>query len=362
MREFLRAHRLGAPRGDVPQPRLLRNRPARLDHADLPLDFVFERVRQIAERIQVLHFGLRPEFRRAAQPHAHVGIAAQRAFLHVAVAHFRVFEDLLQRVEVRVGLGGRAQVRLGNDFDQRHAAAVEIDVAPAVGVGKALVEALARVVFHVQARDADALLLALDFDLDPARERQRQLVHRNLVALGQIGIEIVLARKARARLNRAVDRQRRAQRQLQRPLVQHRQRPRQPQAHGTRIRIRRGAEFRRAAAKRLRHRVELRVHLEPDHSLVARHHLRRHLRRILCSLAHDKRTIIALAAAATFGSRSGAQWEGRDKMLAATSPPGVNHCNCWAGALIRSCDEPSPLMALRDALPVPTFVEWTAFV
>ena len=307
MREFLRAHRLGAPRGDVPQARFLRDRAARFDRADLPLDFVFERVRQIAERIQILHFGLRPEFRRAAQPHAHVGVAAQRAFLHVAVAHFRVFEDLLQRVEVRVGLGGRAQVRLGNDFDQRDAAAVEIDVAPAVGIGKAFVQALARVVFHVQPRDADALFLALDFDLDPARQRQRQLVHRNLVALRQIGIKVVLARKARARLNRAVDRQRRAQRQLQRPLVQHRQRPRQPQAHGTRIRIRRRAEFRRAAAKRLRQRVELRVHLEPDHSFVARHHLGRHAGHILCSLAHNKRTIIALAATRASAGCNGAR-------------------------------------------------------
>ena len=130
-------------------------------HADLPLDFIFQRVRQIAERIQILHFRLGAEFRRAAQPHADVRVAAQRPFLHVAVAHFRVFQHLLQRVQIRVRFGGRAQVRLGHDFDQRHAAAVEIDVAPLVRIRETFVQALARIVFHVQTRDADALLVAV---------------------------------------------------------------------------------------------------------------------------------------------------------------------------------------------------------
>jgi hypothetical protein len=54
VREFFRAHRLGAARvADVVKPRLLRNLSARFEHADLPLDFMFERALQEAERVQV---------------------------------------------------------------------------------------------------------------------------------------------------------------------------------------------------------------------------------------------------------------------------------------------------------------------
>src|SRR4029077_2838423 len=120
------------------------------------------------------------------------------------------------------GLGGSAQVRLGNNFDQRNSAAVEIDVAPAVGIRKTFVETLARVIFHVQAGDADGLFLAADFNFERAQGGQRQLVHRDLIALGQIGIEIVFARKSRAGLNFAPDRKRRSQSQLQRALVEDR--------------------------------------------------------------------------------------------------------------------------------------------
>ncbi len=63
VREFLRAHRLRAACRHVPEPRFLRHRAAGFQHADLPLDFVFQRMRQIAERVQVLHFRLRAEFR-----------------------------------------------------------------------------------------------------------------------------------------------------------------------------------------------------------------------------------------------------------------------------------------------------------
>ena len=145
------------PAATFHKPRFLHDLAARFEHADLALDFVLQRVRKIAERIQVLHFRFGAEFRRAAQPHAYVRVATQRTFFHVAVAHFGVFQNLLQRVQIRIGLGGRAQVRLGNNFDQRHAAAIEIDVAPAVGIRKSFVQAFARIVLHVQARDADAL-------------------------------------------------------------------------------------------------------------------------------------------------------------------------------------------------------------
>ncbi len=83
------------PGRHIPQARFLRDFSAGFEHADLPLNFVFQRVLQVAERIQIFHFRLGAEFFRAAPPHADVGVAAQRAFFHVAVAHFGVEHHLL---------------------------------------------------------------------------------------------------------------------------------------------------------------------------------------------------------------------------------------------------------------------------
>jgi hypothetical protein len=52
-------------------------------------------------------------------------------------------------------------------------------------------------------------------------------------------------------------------------LVEHRKRTRQRKTNGTGIRIRRGAEIRRASAERLALCLELNVNFESDYHLVA---------------------------------------------------------------------------------------------
>ena len=49
------------------------------------------------------------------------------------------------------GVCRRPQIRLGDDLDQRHAGAIEVEVRRAVGIGKSVVQRLARVLFHVHA-------------------------------------------------------------------------------------------------------------------------------------------------------------------------------------------------------------------
>ncbi len=132
--------------------------PPRFDDFDLASDFVLERLANEAERIHILDFGLGAEFFLPARTHADVGIAAQRAFLHVAVAHAGVEDDFLQPRQIFVGLVGRGDVGLADDFNQRHAGAVQIDRRLLVGIGKAFVQALARVFFEMHAGDADFLL------------------------------------------------------------------------------------------------------------------------------------------------------------------------------------------------------------
>ena len=168
MREFLRAHRLGAAFADVPEARFLRDAAAGFEDADLAFDFVFERLLQVAEGVQILDFGLGAELLGAAPAHADVGIAAQRAFFHVAVAHFGVLEHLLERVQIGVGLGGRAQIGFGDDFGEGRAAAVVVDVAAAVGIRETLVQVLRGVLFEMQTGDADSLARAVVLDFEPA--------------------------------------------------------------------------------------------------------------------------------------------------------------------------------------------------
>ena len=98
----------------------------------------------------------------AARTHADVGIAAEGAFFPVAVANAGVEDDLLQASQIFVGLVGRREVGLTDDFDQGHAGAVEIDGRFLFGVGEAFVQALTGVFFEVDAGDADFLLVAFE--------------------------------------------------------------------------------------------------------------------------------------------------------------------------------------------------------
>ena len=129
--------------------------------------------------------------------------------------------------------------------------------------------ALARVLFHVQARNADALRPAVRRrHLNPAMLSQRLVELRNLVALGQVGIEVVLPRENRPLAHLAVDRQRSQRGKLHRLGIQHRQRAGQPQAHRANVGVGRGAKLVGTAAKRLAGGQQLHVHFKADYRLV----------------------------------------------------------------------------------------------
>ena len=238
------------------------------DHANLPLNLILQRFADKAERVDVLHFGFRAKFFLSARSHADVAIAAQRTFLHVAVADPGVEDDLFQAGEVFVSFIGRSNVGLADDFDQRHAAAIQIDGRGFRGLGEAFMQALAGVFFQMHAGDADLLGAATDFDLDGAMLGQGLVILRNLVALGQVGIEIILAGENRSFVDAAVQRHGRQRGELHCFAVQHRQRSRQTQADGTNIGVGRIAEMSGAGAEDLGRGQELDVHLQPDDRLV----------------------------------------------------------------------------------------------
>jgi hypothetical protein len=286
VRLLLGAHGEGAAFGVVPQPRLLHDAAALFEHADLTLDLVFERGADVAKAVDVFDFGFGAELLRALEHDADVGVAAQRALFHVAVAHRRVEQDLLQLGEVLEGLVGRAQIGLGDDLHQRRAAAVQVDVRARGGVGKAVMQALARVLLQMQARDADALGLAVSVgDDDLAVLRNRLVELRYLVALGRVGIEVVLAREDAGLADLAANRACRKHRKLHCLLVQHGQRAGQAKADGAAVGVRLAAILVAAAAEGLGLRQQLDMDLQPDDGLVLGEDLRRKGER--CGHCHD---------------------------------------------------------------------------
>ena len=142
----------------------------------------------------------------------------------------------------------------------------------AVAAGEPVVDRLPGVFLHVEARDADRprRLVAAAGERHAAARRQRPVELRDLISFGQIGIEIVLAREDGDRVNRAVERERGANRQLDGVVVQDRQGPGQSEADGTGVPVRWRPEIGGAAAENLRLGLEVNVHLETDDHLVPR--------------------------------------------------------------------------------------------
>ncbi len=202
-----------------------------------------------------------------AGPDRDVGVAAQAPLLHVAVVDADRHQNLAQPAEELAGLGGRAQIRFGHDLEERDAAAIEVQVGPAIGIGKAFVQGLAGILFEVRPGDPDAPRLAGHLILDAPAGGDGPFVLRDLVALREVRIEVVLAREDRHRVDLAIEGVRDPDGELHDPSVQHRQRARQAEAHGADIGIRWRPEPGAAAAEDLRLGQQLRVNLETDHGL-----------------------------------------------------------------------------------------------
>ena len=246
---------------------------------------------QVTEGVQVFYFDLGAEFFRSARAHAYVGIAAKRAFFHVAIADAGVKHDLAERGEVGIGLLGRAHVRFGDDFAEGRATAIVVDVRLGGGLRETFVEIFRCVFFQVKPRDANPFLGAANFDFQPATGSEGQFVLRDLVALGQIGVEIVFSGEARMFVDRAIQGERGTHGHFDGALVHDGESSRQAEAHRADVGVRRIAEPRRAAAKDLRSGEQLDVDFQADDRLVFREHFRRQRSCLWSGFRHNRRRL-----------------------------------------------------------------------
>src|SRR5690349_5113250 len=95
--------------------------------------------------------------------------------------------------------------------------------------------------------DADLAVAVLGWQEEPARAAKRSLVLADLVALRQVGIEVVLAREDGPLGDLAVERETEQDRHLDRARVRDGKRPRVREADGTCMRVLGGAVLERAA-------------------------------------------------------------------------------------------------------------------
>ena len=115
-------------------------------------------------------------------------------------------------------------------------------------------------------------------NVEPAMLGERLIELRNLVALGQVGIEVVFAGKDGAFANLAIDSGCGQHGELDCALVEHRQRARQPEADRADVGVGRRAELRRTAAEGLGPGEQLHVDFEADDRLIFGQDFRRDAR------------------------------------------------------------------------------------
>ena len=244
-----------------------------LPRLDLAHHLVLDGALHGLEAVQVLHLDHRGADLGAVlerDGHVHVGLEAHVALLHHALGHAKEAAEIAQFLREGHHLIGAVEVGRGDDLEQRRAGAIEIDQASVVvETAGQLVAQLAGVLLQVRADDADALGAAGHRQIEEAVAAQRLVVLADLIALGQVGIEVVLAIPVAVFGDGAVQRQAHHGRHLHGALVHDRQRSgqRSHQRIDQRVRLATlevGMRRTRRAREHLAARAQFHMDLESD--------------------------------------------------------------------------------------------------
>jgi hypothetical protein len=229
---------------------------------------MLDRLHHEAHGVDVLRLGAGAEFfARLADGDVHV--RAHGTLVHVAVACADIAQDRAQLREIGARFGGRAHVGPRDDLHQRDAGAVQVHIAARRVL---VVHQLARVLLDMDALDADGFhirfrVLVVEADLDLPLAYDRVIELADLIALRQIGVEIVLAIKARPFVDLRVDRHAGADSLTYAFAVRHGQHAGHGGVDERNLRVRLRAESRRRAGEQLGVGGDLRMDLKADHDL-----------------------------------------------------------------------------------------------
>ena len=262
---LLPAHHEGLLLCIIPEAGLLVDGATCLDLSNLAFDLEADGLAKELEGVEVLDLHLRSEGLAPHGPHRYVGIAAHGAVGEDAVVDPDGNKDGAQLLEVGRGLLCGAQLGLGDDLDEPGAGPVEVDqrVGSVGGVRR-----LPRILLHVDAGDAAPLGLAGDLEDQLAAFAERRIELRDLVALREVGIEVVLSGELALAPDVATEGYACAQGQRYSLALQHGERARVARAYLVDDRVCRLAEGDGTAAENLGIGAQLRVDFEPDDGFV----------------------------------------------------------------------------------------------
>jgi hypothetical protein len=194
-----------------------------------------------------------------------VDVRAQVAVLHVAVAGAEIAQDLAQLGDIGRGLLRPPDVGARDDLHQRHAGAVEVHE----GHRRVhVVDRLAGVLFQMDALDPHAAGDARTHVHDHLALAHDGVVElADLVALRQVGVEVVLPVEGGPEVDLRLQAEARAHRLFHAEFVDDRQHPRHRRVHEGDVRIGFRPEGRRGAREELGLARHLGVDLHADHEL-----------------------------------------------------------------------------------------------
>src|SRR5204863_8424044 len=135
--------------------------------------------------------------------HRDVGLATQISLLHVRFRSAHPAQCAPYMIDVIMCFPRGPKLRLSDNLSERRAGPIKIDVRKAIYIRQTLMNILAGIFFEVKPRDTNRLRLPLHWlsrFVAPSRHkpqhsvsREGLIVLRNLIALGQSWIKIVLA-------------------------------------------------------------------------------------------------------------------------------------------------------------------------
>ena len=200
----------------------------------LAFDFVGKRVLNRLEGVDVLHLRLGAQRFCSLRTQGNIEVSTQVSLFHAAVGNIDVFEDGFDLFHIGTRFLRRSHIRLRNDLDERHTGTVVVYIGRIrILDGIAGMNELARVLLHVDTRDADALLAVFRIDIHVAMLSDRQIVLGGLEVFRQIRIVVVLAVKLAEFIDGAVQGETRLDGKLHHPFIDDRQYAGKAQAYRT---------------------------------------------------------------------------------------------------------------------------------
>ncbi len=272
MRFFLGAHGAGFLLVRIEQAGFLHHFATGLDDGNLAFRLDLDRLLDEPHGVHILDLAARAQmaeilrflifFVLTGQTDRHVHIGAHGTGLHVAVARPQIAQDLAQFGQIGGCLFGAADVGAAHDLHQRNTGAVQVDEGH---VRVHVVDRFARVLFKVDAFNAHQPRRAVaQFHQHFTFAHNGVVKLRDLIALWQVGVEIVLAVKGAVQVDLGLQAQTRAHGLFDAVFVDGGQHAGHGRVNESDVIVRLGPEFGRGGGKELGVRQNLRVHLHPD--------------------------------------------------------------------------------------------------